>query len=374
MKRMRYQQGSVSLDRRTNVWYFRWREDGIRRGERIGTLSEYPSKSKASKAAEGFRLAANDNAKHVPSVTFNAVAKRYMTEKMPKRFSTGRGYTSYLENWVLPKWGEYAIGEVKPMAVDVWLESLALAPKSKTHIKLVMRRVFEAAMLWELIEVQRNPMDLVRVIGGSKREEEPRILTPEEFDLLLTHLPEEPYRTMVITTMCLGLRCSELVGLQWGDFDWAGGKVLVQRSVVANRVDRVKTKYSKKSLPIHPDLAALLLRWREMNPMKEFSPWVWPSPVKAGALPLHGSNTQTWKLSPAGVRAGIGPIGWHTLRHTYRAWLDETKAPMAVQKDLMRHASIQTTMNVYGGSLADSLREANSKIVNLVMDCNRTVQ
>jgi len=35
-------------------------------------------------------------------------------------------------------------------------------------------------------------------------------------------------------------------------------------------------------------------------------------------------------------------IGWHTFRHSYRSWLDETGAPLTVQKELMRHASIQT--------------------------------
>jgi integrase len=47
------------------------------------------------------------------------------------------------------------------------------------------------------------------------------------------------------------------------------------------------------------------------------------------------------------VAAGkLGEIGWHTFRHTYRSWLDETGAPMKVQQELMRHASIQTTMNI----------------------------
>jgi hypothetical protein len=54
-------------------------------------------------------------------------------------------------------------------------------------------------------------------------------------------------------------------------------------------------------------------------------------------------------------------------RHTYRSWLDETGAPMKVQQELMRHASIQTTMNVYGQAMSSSKREANSKIVELVL-------
>ena len=54
-------------------------------------------------------------------------------------------------------------------------------------------------------------------------------------------------------------------------------------------------------------------------------------------------------------------IGWHTFRHTYRSWLDETGAPMKVQQELMHHASIQTTMNVYGQAMASSKREATAR-------------
>jgi hypothetical protein len=54
----------------------------------------------------------------------------------------------------------------------------------------------------------------------------------------------------------------------------------------------------------------------------------------------------------------FGAIGWHTFRYTYRSWLDETGAPMEVQQELMRHASNQTTMNVYGKAMPESKREA----------------
>ena len=78
---------------------------------------------------------------------------------------------------------------------------------------------------------------------------------------------------------------------------------------------------------------------------------------------LHECHPERDYLIPAGQRAGLGKIGWHTLRHTYRSWLDQTKAPMTVQKDLMRHADIKTTMNVYGKAMAEPMREANSEVV-----------
>ena len=57
-------------------------------------------------------------------------------------------------------------------------------------------------------------------------------------------------------------------------------------------------------------------------------------------------------------------------RHTYRSWLDETGAPMKVQQELMRHASIQTTMNVYGRAMSETKRLANGQVVGLVFGSN----
>jgi len=40
---------------------------------------------------------------------------------------------------------------------------------------------------------------------------------------------------------------------------------------------------------------------------------------------------------------------------------------MKVQQELMRHASIQMTMNVYGRAMTDSKRKANSRVVELIL-------
>ena len=47
--------------------------------------------------------------------------------------------------------------------------------------------------------------------------------------------------------------------------------------------------------------------------------------------------------------------------------MDDTGAPMSVQKELMRHASIQTTMNIYGKAMTDTKRQAHTKVVELVL-------
>lgn len=130
----------------------------------------------------------------------------------------------------------------------------------------------------------------------------------------------------------------------------------------------MKTKYSRARMPLDPALAEVLLNWKLRSPFNRSADWVFASPFQAGELPYRPWGIQQRRIKPAAIKAGIGGhIGWHTFRHTYRSWLDETGAPMKVQQELMRHASIHTTMNVYGAAMADSKREANSKVVRLAL-------
>ena len=38
----------------------------------------------------------------------------------------------------------------------------------------------------------------------------------------------------------------------------------------------------------------------------------------------------------------------------------------------MRHASIQTTMNIYGKAMTDSKRQAHSKVVEMVLNTSKS--
>ncbi len=118
-----------------------------------------------------------------------------------------------------------------------------------------MHILFHWAMKWELIDLDKmNPMKLVHVEGSCKRLRQPRALTVKEFRLLLERL-EEPIRTMCIVAACLGLRGSELAGLQWGDFDWGGRQVHIQRGFVIGYVDEVKT-------PTQTGVCLCIARWQ----------------------------------------------------------------------------------------------------------------
>jgi integrase len=60
-------------------------------------------------------------------------------------------------------------------------------------------------------------------------------------------------------------------------------------------------------------------------------------------------------------------LGTHSLRHTYRSWLDAVGTPVAVQQKLMRHADIRTTFNIYGDVVTNEMAPAHSKVVRLAI-------
>jgi integrase len=362
MKRTRRQNGGVFLDRRVNTWYFRKTVDGKRQLTRIGTLSEYPTKSAAVRAS--MALVADTEVKQ-PGITFEVIAQRYMEERMPTRHG---GYSNWLEKYAIPKWGGLSLDQINPGEVEVWLKSLARAPKSRAHIKAAMRLVYEFAMLVGIYPIVRNPMELVRVKDASKRRKKKRVLTHEEWARFIAQITSDPQRTAIITCLCLGLRREELWALKWSDFNFVKATVRIQRTMVDKVVyDTVKTEASEAELPLSEGLVKLLLTWRGQSQFNKDSDWVWASPFSGGERPLNLNGMQHDHIVPAAKKVGLESFGWHAFRHTYRAWLNDNGTPLGVQKDLMRHANISTTANVYGAAMEPSMREANDKLVRMVI-------
>jgi integrase len=373
VKRQGFQFGWLDLKARKNgpdVWVLRYREalqDG-RKKERsvsIGTIQEFPSASLARKASLSYVLSMNNKQTPGLSVSFGALMERYLAEELPARHSTASRYRCWLKNHIEPKWRDFPIQNIKPLLVEDWLKKLDLAPKSKAHLKTLMHVLFNAAMRWELIPYQHNPMSLVRVKDSSKRLKEPTLLTAQEFCALLEHIPE-PFRTMCIVAMCLGLRVSEVLGLEWTDIDWDGLRIAIRQAYVYGRQGDVKTRASQKWMPLDPSLADKLRQHRfRFTSRPNNENWVFANP-ETGKPYWPGRVQENW-LVPAAKKLGIGRIGWHTFRHSHSTLLHALGVDLKVQQELLRHADVRTTLNIYTQSVPNALREANSKVVRLVI-------
>jgi integrase len=275
-------------------------------------------------------------------------------------YSTASGYLSYLRKHIRPKWGTDLLADIDALTVQEWLKTLALAPKTRGHIRNLMSLLFDRARLWKL--TTDNPIGLVKVKGISKRLKRRQILTVDEFIQFRSFLVE-PYRTMSILAMATGLRASEILALTWERLNLQDGTMLVSQGAVSGRIGPCKTEDSVDEVPLHSDLAKVLRDWRANCGVSVGL--VFPSSRTGGCQ--HAGQIQQNHFRLAGLKIGMEGLGWHTFRHTYRSLLDETGAPIGVQQRLMRHAQVSTTMNIYGNAAMKSKRDANSKVVEMLV-------
>jgi integrase len=365
--RQRNRSGSVVLDKRIKTWNFFFWENGKRRSKKIGAMSQFPTRASAWRAAKALRHSLENQVSISNAApTVNTLVEQYRAEKMPKRTMTRQGYNTWLNHYIVPAWGSRTLQELQARPVDLWLQSLELAPKSKVHIRGLVRVLWDFAMWRGDVPMQRNPMELVTIKGASKRIRQPRSLTVEEFQQLAQQL-EGPFHTIALVCVCFGLRISECLALRWSDVDWLNGTLSVERGIVHQVVDDVKTPESQRSMHIDNGMLDVLKTWKQTTHFCAGDDWMFASPVKIGRLPI--SYAGVWQaLRKAAVKAGIGHISSHTFRHTHRSWLDAVGTPIGVQQKLMRHADIRTTMNVYGTAAMADMAVASRKVTALALN------
>ena len=361
----RIRTGSVVQDKRSKVWNFFWWENGKRKCKALG---RFPTKAAARSAAKPIRddLEKPQQTKTSSVPTVSTLVEHYGAEKMPTRHDTRYGYESWLRVYILPKWGGSSITDLQARPVELWLESLTLAPKSRVHIRGIIGALWTYAMWKQDIPMQVNPISLVTVKGASKRTRKARSLTVEQFRLLVARL-DGPFSLLALVCVCFGLRISEALALKWADLDWFNGTVRVERAIVQQVVDGVKTDDSHKTLTVSTDLLNMLAAWKQTTQFSAPEDFIFASPFQLGRLPY--SYRCVWeRLDIASQAAGLGHISTHSFRHSYRMWIDAIGTPVGVQQKLMRHSDIRTTMNIYGDADTADMRQARGRIVGLALN------
>ena len=208
--RSRAKTGSVVQDKRDKVWRFYWWKNGKRRSKMLGRFTTKTAAWSAAKPLRNELECGTDTSKPSAPIV-SSLIERYRAERMPTRTDTKRSYEVWISNYIVPKWGECAITDLEPRPVELWIGSLTLAPKSKTHIRGMLRNLWDfAAWSGDIPREQRNPMELVRIKGASKRASTPRSLTVEEFQQFAQHLAE-PFHTMALLCCCLGLASASVL-------------------------------------------------------------------------------------------------------------------------------------------------------------------
>jgi integrase len=261
---------------------------------------------------------------------------RYTEHDRGCKPSTLRDYRSNLEAHLLPAFGDQALEAVTPAAIDAWRASLAtLSPRTKNKLLVVMHGVFHRAQhVWDL---PANP------VASVEKYRQPSsgdidVFSPEEVMALMRAAGPEQDAAIFLTAAFTGLRRGELLALRWRDVDFAGSVVRVRASYAAGELTTPKSG-KVRSVPLAPEVANALARLGQRPNWTSDDDLVFPG--EAGDY-LDGSALRRRYAAALG-RAGLRPLRFHDLRHTFGTRMI-AKADIRRVQEWMGHADVQTTM------------------------------
>ena len=385
MTRTRHQKGCLKQIMRkggSRVWIFRWREtesDGSRRARKIvvGSVRDLRNESAAREALDRLSLNLNldlsEGAR--PPESFSELIEHYRRKELAgdnerKSYSTKQCYNDYLANWIVPRWGAYNLKRIEngiAVFVEEWLATIQRSRGTKAKIRNIMSAVCTHAIRYGWMKM--NPIRAVR--QSAKREHIPTPLTAEELQLLFAELGLRE-RTLVLLDLSAGMRRGELLALQWQDVDFQAKTLNIRKSIWQQHLGPVKTEESEKVMPLDQAMIADLVRWRRETPYAQDSDFIFASPRMHGRQPLWPEALMRNHVVPAAKQAGITKhINWHVFRHTFSTLLASNGEDVKTVQSLLRHANSSITLDIYAHAVSRKKREAQSRVVEMVLPPGR---
>ncbi|GAB3019586.1 tyrosine-type recombinase/integrase [Mycobacterium bourgelatii] len=231
----------------------------------------------------------------------------------------------------------------------------------------VLRSALDAAVRDGLLG--RNPAAQVK--RPAVQRAEAKHLAPDDVAALLRAATDSRYHPALALIAATGLRRGEALALRWADIDLDAGLLRVTQTLgrVGKRlvVSEPKTQRARRTVPLSPPVVAVLKKHRTAQieeRIRAANKWEETGLVFTTALgtPVDPRNL-TRVVEVAAQRAGLEGVGVHTLRHSAAtAWLE--RVHIKAVSDLLGHASVAITGDVYGHTSDDTARAAVEGLTN----------
>jgi integrase len=204
------------------------------------------------------------------------------------------------------------------------------ATKTVNNILTVLNVMLKKAVEWDVIERLPCTIKMLPVSKGSTR-----FYDFDEFERLVVaaRATDPVAHLLVLLSGEAGLRSGEMVGLEWGDIDFAKGQMCVQRSTWKGQVASPKGG-RLRYVPLTRRLGAALRQHRHIRGPRVL--------YQGDGLPLTEGVVQGF-IRRAARRADLSNNGPHMLRHTFCSHLAMRGAPARAIQELAGHADLTTT-------------------------------
>lgn len=284
------------------------------------------------------------------AITVAELAERYMSVHVAANCNrhTARIYRGTLDNHLLPAFGPKPLDAVDRSDVAEWHHRLRSTPRAANRALGLLSRMFSLAADWDLQSEPYNPCRNIRKYREQRRE---RFLTREEYQRLGAVLFEmerdgSAWRHSVAALrllMLTGCRVSEILTLRWDDVDRKTGEIRLRSS-----------KAGARMIPLTPMAARVLARLECIR--LPGVPWLFVARTPGKRL---ASLTPDWHRIR--VRAGLGDVRIHDLRHSFASRALAAGESLSMIGRLLGHADIDSTAR-YAHLAQDAERRAAARV------------
>jgi site-specific recombinase XerD len=250
---------------------------------------------------------------------------------------TVRHYQSIARRFLSDRFGQNGLELSRLNTADVASYVVRQSRTSSVHWAKYMVTALRSVLRYLFLrgELVSDLACAVPKVAGWRQASLPKALSPKEVQQLLqscdrrTHLGRRDFAVLVLMVR-LGLRAGEVAALEFDDFDWTRGEVVIRGK---GREDR---------LPVPSDVGEAVVAYlrfarpQTTNCRKLF--------LSCNA-PLRAiSSYAVMKVVPrACIRAGLTPIGSHRLRHSAATQMLHQGASLSEIAQVLRHRSLDTT-------------------------------
>ena len=291
---------------------------------------------------------------------FEAWSKEWLHRKEPYiKYSTYAAYTNIVINHLIPYWGETRLTDITEEMVQEYVLHLVsrgrldgsggVNVRSAKDIMIVFKSILREAARLKMIASPAFELHYPK----TETEERVPVLSSGMQTQLLTAIKTEftPVSCGILLSLYTGLRIGEICALQWEAIDLQEAvlkvKQTVQRVYIKSAIDKgssrllignPKTRTSRREVPLSKALLSALKQLPQASG-KAF--------LLTGTE--HCMEVRTFRsyFHRFLDRHSIPRIKFHALRHTFATRCIEYGADAKTVSELLGHATIAMTMNLY---------------------------
>ncbi len=334
----------------------------IRRFVTAKTRSEVAQKLKQLRRQFDDGLAAPD-----ASLRVTQLFERWFDDVLRHQvaLSTFNNYRAVAIKHIMPTLGKKKISDLTVADVDRLLASKideGLSVSTVRRTRAVFSQCLNQGIRWGV--VSRN----VAALSRSPREtrKEGRTLSPEQAKQFLTFLKGHRNEALYAVMLSTGMRRGEALGLMWKDFDRQTGVLQIRRQLKREGgflvTSDTKTSRSRRSVNLPPPmLKGMLLHERRQEVARNALGTSWTETgfifTSAVGTPIDPRNFYR-EFTKICRDAGLGDWHPHELRHSAASLMLAQGVKLQVVSQVLGHASIRMTADVYGHVLDPDRQEA----------------